>query len=158
MTGRRGTTSRGGDTQPHFTKQYAKERHKLARNKSKNSYEISAPFQETPYPHNIEAIYNGSTATTADGSSVAAMEYAAAVEEKTHAQAERILVIKARVDGQTVLTEATEYAASAVTAGGNNKDLKELRAMTKQLMASVTAHVVTLAGLSVKTHSGDGSG
>ena len=55
------------------------------------------------------------------------------------------------MDGQTVLAEATEYAAITVTAGGNNKDLKDLREMTKQLMASVTAQAATLAALSVKT-------
>ena len=87
------------------------------------------------------------------------MEYAAALEEKTHAQAERILALEASVDRQTVLTEATNYTASAVTSGGNNKDLKDLRAMIKQLTESVIAQAETLAVLSVKTHSGSsGSG
>ena len=42
-----------GGTQPHSTKQYAKERTKLACNKSNKSYEISTTFRETPCPHNI---------------------------------------------------------------------------------------------------------
>ena len=55
------------------------------------------------------------------------------------------------MDGQTVLTKATKYAASTVTVVGNNKDLKELSVVMKQLTATVT--------LSVKTHSGgDGGG
>ena len=128
----------------------------MARNKSNKYYKSSTDFQETPRPHTIEAPYDGSTSTTSGNSFAAAMEYTAALEEKTHAQAERILALESSVDGQTVLTEATEYAASAVTAGGNNKDLKELRAMTKELTASITSQAETLASLSVKTHSGGG--
>ena len=56
--------------------------------------------------------------------------------------------------GQTVFAKAVEYATSAVTVGGKNKDLKELRAMMEQLTASVTAQAATLAALSVNTHSG----
>ena len=138
-----------GATQPHFTKQYAKERRKLEREKYHNSYKISAAFQETPRPPTIETPHNRATAVTADDRFTAAMEYAAALEEKAHAQAERIIDLKARVDGQTVLIKATDYAASAVTTGGYNKDLKELRETTKQLMASVTAQAATLAALSV---------
>ena len=147
-----------GGTQPHFTKQYAKECQKLAHNKSNKSYKSSAAFQETPRPHTIKAPYGELTATTAEYSFTAAMEYTAALEEKTRAQSERILALEARVDGQTVLAKATEYAASAVTAGGNNKDLKELREMMKQLTASFTAQAATLASLSVKTHSDDSGG
>ena len=86
------------------------------------------------------------------------MEYASAVEEKTHTQAESILELEASVDEQTVLTKANEYAVISVTAGGNNKDLKELRLMMKQLTASVTAQAATLTALSVMTHSCGGSG
>ena len=82
------------------------------------------------------------------------MEYAAALEERAHAQADHILDLEASVDGQTFFTKTTEYVASAVTAGGNNKDLKELIAMMKQLTASVTVQAAILADLSVKTHSG----
>ena len=113
-----------GATQPHFTKQYAKERCKLEHNKSNKSYKSSAAFQETSRPHTIKTPYYGSTATTVDGSFAAEMEYAAAKEEKANAQAKRILELEASVDGQTVLTKATKYAASALTAGGHNKDLK----------------------------------
>ena len=147
-----------GGTQPHFTKQYAKERCKLARNKSNKSYKISADFQETPCPHTIESPSDVSIATTADDSFAVAMEYATALEDKTHMQAERILALESSVDGQTVLTKATEYAESAVTVEGNNKDLKDLRTMMKQLTASVTAQEATLAALSVKTHSDGGGG
>ena len=62
------------------------------------------------------------------------------------------------MDVQTALTEATEYAASAVTAGGNNKDPKDLREMMKQLADSVTVQAATFTYLSVKTHSGGGGG
>ena len=84
------------------------------------------------------------------------MEYTTALEEKSHTQDYLILALKASVDGQTVLIKATEYAASAVTAGGNNKDLKEMITMMKQLTASVTDQAATLEALSVKTHSGGG--
>ena len=96
------------------------------------------------------------TVTTAEDSFAAAMEYATALEEKTHAQSERILALEASVDGQTFLTEANEYAASAVTSGGTNKYHKNLRSMMKQLTASVTAQAATLASLSAITHSGGG--
>ena len=88
------------------------------------SYKSSAAFRETSRPHTIKTPYYGSTATTADGSFAAEMEYAAAKEEKANAQAKRILELEASVDGQTVLTKAAEIAASALTAGGHNKDLK----------------------------------
>ena len=146
------------DTHPHSMKQYGKERCKLARNKSNKSYESYAAFRETPCPHTIKTPYYGSTAKTADGISVAEMEYTAALEERAHAQAERVLELEASVDGQTFLTKATEYTASAVTVGGNNKDLKELITMMNQLTASVTAQAETLAELSVKTHSGSDGG
>ena len=60
------------------------------------------------------------------------------------------------MDGQTVLTKVIEYEASSVKAGGNNKELTELRAMMKKLTALVTAQAATLAALSFKTHSGGG--
>ena len=66
----------------------------MARNKSSKSYKISTAFRETPHPHTIKTPYDGSTATTADGSFAAAMEYAAALEEKAHTQAERILELE----------------------------------------------------------------
>ena len=80
------------------------------------------------------------------------------LEEKAHTQSECICEIEASVDVQTVLTKATEYAARTVTAGGNNKYLKEMRAIMKQLTDSVTAQAATLVALSVKTHSGGSSG
>ena len=110
----------------------------MERYQSHKNYESRAAFQETPRPYTIETQYNGATATTAYDSFAAAMEYTAALEEKAHAQAERIIKIKASVDGHTILTESTNYATSAVTSGGTKKDLKELRMMMKQLTASVT--------------------
>ena len=59
------------------------------------------------------------------------MKYSAALEEEDHTQAERIIDIEASVDGQTVLTEATNYAASAVTTVGANKYLKEISVVMK---------------------------
>ena len=40
------------------------------------------------------------------------------LEDKTNAQADHIIDLKASVDGQTVLTKATDFAASAVLIGG----------------------------------------
>ena len=62
-----------GSTQPHFTKQYAKERCKLACNKSNKYYESSADFLEMPHLNTIKTPYYGSTATIEDGSFVAVM-------------------------------------------------------------------------------------
>ena len=90
-------------------------------------------------PSHHQTPYDESTATTSDASFTAAMGYAAGLEEKAHTQAKCILELKASVDGQTILTEAINYAASTVTAGGNNKYLKDLRLIMKQLTASVTA-------------------
>ena len=73
-------------------------------------------------------------------------------------QAERIIDIKSRVDGQTVLTKATDYATSAVTTGGANKNLKDLRAMMKHLTDSFSAQAATLASLSVKRNNDGGGG
>ena len=86
------------------------------------------------------------------------MEYAAALEEKTHAQDESILELESSMYGQIVLTKATKYAARPVIEGGKNKDLKDLSVMMKQLTASVNAQAETLVALSVKKNSGGGSG
>ena len=61
-----------------------------------------------PSPHTTKTPYNGSTATTVDDIFTEAMEYAAALEEKSHAQAEHILELEAIMDGHTVFTKATE--------------------------------------------------
>ena len=82
------------------------------------------------------------------------MKYSVALEDKANVQAKRIIDLEASVDDQTVLTEVTDYAASSVTTGGANKDLKELRATMNQLTASITAQDATLASLSIKTNSG----
>ena len=84
------------------------------------------------------------------------MEYTTALEDKAHAQAKRIIELETSVDGQTILTKATDYVASAVTTGGSNKDLKDIRVMMKQLTYSFTAQAATLATLSVRTNSGGG--
>ena len=83
------------------------------------------------------------------------MEYAAALEKKRQAQAERIIALKASVKGQNIITNATEYVSSTVTAGGNNKDLKKMREIMKRLTDSVSAQAEKLKALSVKTHSSD---
>ena len=48
-----------GSTQPQFTKQYAKERCKLACNNSNKSCESSAAFRNVPCPHTIKTTYYG---------------------------------------------------------------------------------------------------
>ena len=53
------------------------------------------------------------------------------------------------MDGQTVLTNTTEYAASAVDTG-TNKELRKIKAMMKQIAASITSQVETVATLSTK--------
>ena len=73
-------------------------------------------------------------------------------------QAERIIDIKSRVDGQTVLTKATDYATSAVTTGGANKYLKKLMLMMKQLTCSFTSQASTLTTLSIKKNIDGGGG
>ena len=80
------------------------------------------------------------------------------MEYKANTQAKNIIELKSSVDGHTFLTKATDYAAITGTTGGTDKDLKELRAMMKQLTASTTAQDATLAALSTKTTSDDGGG
>ena len=75
------------------------------------------------------------------------MEYYAALEEKINAQAERIIDLEGRVDGQTVLTSTTNYVTSAVATGTNN-EMNEIKAMIKQLAYSVTAQAEKVATLS----------
>ena len=128
-----------GAPQSYFTKQYAKERRKLDRDKAHKNYEISAAFQEAPRPHTIVIPHRGATVKTADNIFAAAMEYAEALEEKVNVHAECIIKLEASVDVHTVLTEATNFEASAVTTEGTNKELKELREIMKQLTASFTA-------------------
>ena len=57
------------------------------------------------------------------------------------------------MDGQTVLTNTTKYAASTV-ATGTNKELSEIKEMTKQLETSVTAHAATVENLSTNMNGG----
>ena len=58
------------------------------------------------------------------------------------------------MDSQTVLTNPTEYAASAL-ATGTNKEISEIKAMMKHLAASVTYQVATVATLSTKMNTGN---
>ena len=81
------------------------------------------------------------------------MEYAAALEEKANAQVERIIELEASVEGQTVLSKATNFAASSVTTGGDNKDLKELHAAMKQLTCSSPRGTFFLHALSFECTS-----
>ena len=62
------------------------------------------------------------------------MDYAAVLEENSNAQTECIIELDASVDGQTVLTKNTKYMASTV-ATGTKKELKEIKATMKQLVA-----------------------
>ena len=117
-----------GGTHTHFTRQFNKERRKLERNKSHKNYEISGVFREAP--HTLEIPQGGETGTTTYNSFIAAMEYAAELEEKANAQAKCIIEIEAIVDGQTVLANTTNYAASAV-ATGTNRELNNIKAMMK---------------------------
>ena len=71
-------------------------------------------FCKATRPHTLEPPQGGATTTTAAGSFTAEMEYAAALEEKSNTQAERIIEIVASVDGQIVLTKTTDCAASTV--------------------------------------------
>ena len=111
-----------------------------------------------PRSNTTQTPYDGANTTAAEKSFTTAMAYTAALEEKAKAQAKRIVELKASMDSQTVLTEATNYEESAVTTGGASKDLKELMETTKQLAASVTNQAATLAALSTKTNSGSVGG
>ena len=57
------------------------------------------------------------------------------------------------MDGQTILINTTEYAASAVDTG-TNKELSDIKEMIKQLVASVTAQAETVATLSTTMNNG----
>ena len=117
----------GGNT-PHFTRQFNKERLKLELKKSQKNYEISTVFCKDIHPHTLNIPQGEATATTIDSSFTAEMGYAAALEDKENAQAERIIELEARVDGKTVLTDATNYVAGAV-AIGINKELNDTKAI-----------------------------
>ena len=53
------------------------------------------------------------------------------------------------MDGQTILTDNTDYAASAV-ATGTNKEMSNIKEMMKQFAVSVTYQAATVATLSTK--------
>ena len=57
------------------------------------------------------------------------------------------------MDDQTVLTDTTDYAASAVSMG-DNKELTEIREMMKQLVAEVNSQAAIVATLSTKINGG----
>ena len=62
------------------------------------------------------------------------------------------------MDGQTVLTNPTEYGASAISTG-TKKELSEVKAMMKHLADSVISQLETVATLSNKMNGGSsGSG
>ena len=125
-TWKRQTIIHGGVTQPHFTQKFNKLRRKIKGEKSQKHFENSAIYCESPHPQTLETPQEGANNTTIYSSFTAAMEYAAALEEKSNTQAERIIELEASVDGKTVLTETTEYAASAV-ATGTNKEISEIK-------------------------------
>ena len=114
-------------------------------------------LREAPHTHTLEDPQGEVTSTTADNRYTAAMEYAAALEEKSYAQAERIIEVYASVNFQTVLTKSTDFSAIVVLTGAK-KELTEIRAMMKQLEALVTAQDATVAALFTKITEGGGGG
>ena len=60
------------------------------------------------------------------------------------------------MDGQTVLTNTTDYAA-IVVATVTNKELNKIKAMMKQLRASVTAQEATVAIIYINMSGGSRS-
>ena len=106
-------------THPLFTREFYKERRKIECEKSHNNYKSSAVFREAPHLHTLDIPKGGATDTTPYRSFTELMYYAAALEDKSNTQADRIIELEASVDGQTVLTNTTEYAASAVATGTN---------------------------------------
>ena len=115
-----------GAKHPHFTRQFNKERRKLEREKSQKKYESSAVFREAPHLHTLDTPQGGATTTTIDSSFKSSMEYAEALEDKSNTQAERIIEIESRVDGQTILTNTNKYAAIMV-ATITNKELSKIK-------------------------------
>ena len=71
-------------------------------------------------------------------------------------QAEHVIDLKARVDGQTFLANTTDYSASMVSTGAI-KELTEILAMMNQLAASVTSQAATVIILPTKINGGGGS-
>ena len=86
---------------------------------------LSSANLPTPTPSGSPK--GGTIATTIDSSFTKTMEYSAALEEKGNARAERIIELEARVDGQIVLTDTTDYAARAV-AKATNKETINIKA------------------------------
>ena len=76
-----------------------------------------------------------------------------ALEEKANVQAELVVELKSSMDGQTTLTDTKYYTASAVDTD-NNRELKKIREMMKQLATSVTAQTAIVATLSTKMNGG----
>ena len=89
------------------------------------------------------------TTTTIDRSLTAATKNSAAIEKKSNTHAELIIELEDSVDFQTVLTDTTDYAESAV-ATGTNKEINEIKEMVKQVSASVIAQAETVETLSTK--------
>ena len=75
------------------------------------------------------------------------------MEEKANLQAKHSIYLKASLDGQTVLTKTTDYAAITVSTG-TIRELNKIRATMKQLAASVTSQASTVATLYTKTNGG----
>ena len=142
-----------GVTHLHLTRKSNKEKRKLERKKSQEHFESSAVFHKAPHPHTLEIHQGGATNTKTYSSFTSAMEYAAALEEKANKHDERIIELEASVDGQTVLTGTTAYVAIAV-ATGTNKEMSKIKAMIKQLAASVTSQATKVETLSTKMNGG----
>ena len=103
--------------------------------------------QVTLHPHTLESPQGGATATIADESFTAAMEYAVVLDEKANTQDKHINEIEARADGKTVLTHTMDYTARVVSTGAS-KELTKIQATMNQLEASVTATPEIVATLS----------
>ena len=82
------------------------------------------------------------------------MEYDMVLEEKSNAQSERIIDLKASVDGQTFLTNTTYYTAIAVSIWAN-KELTEIWEMMKQISAFLIAQAATVATFSTNINGGE---
>ena len=98
-------------TLPLFTQQFNKERRTLERQHNNKSFESSNVFCE----RRATSSFRRTTMTTVDSNYTAAMEYVAALEEKSMQQEGCILELEDTPDGCTTVTLPAEVAASATT-------------------------------------------
>ena len=140
-------------TLPLFTAQFNKEQRTLERQHGAKTHENSNVFRE----RGADGSFGRSTATNADSDYTAAMEYAAALEDRSNKQEGRVLGLEESLNSHITLTLPTDLAASVAASTTATSTAATKMATMRDMIQSLAASVTTLSSKTLSKGNSGGS-